>query len=60
VGIIRVELSGDPSCVHAATLRLKFADGTEEDRDITYEPDGVMYEVFVEQVQAFRIRFVQH
>jgi len=44
--------SGVPTCVHAAELELVFSDGSAEVRAISYAPNGVMYEVFDDQVNA--------
>lgn len=54
VNVLRVELAGIPTCVHAADLELVYKDGSTEVLTISYAPNGVMYEVFEDQVRALR------
>lgn len=51
VNVIRVYLDGNPACVHAADLEITFPDGGRVLRHVSYAPDGVMFEVFMEQVE---------
>lgn len=60
VNVLKVELSGVPTCVHAAELELVFSDGSAEVRAISFAPNGVMYEVFDDQVNALRKLIGQH
>ena len=55
--ILSVTLDGSPSCVHAAEILVIFRDGSSQTVKITYEPDGVMFEVLEYDVRMFRKRF---
>ena len=54
VNVVRVELAGNPTCVHVAELEVVYRDGTAETRTISFAPNGVMFEVFEDQVAALR------
>lgn len=54
VNVVRVELAGNPTCVHVAELEVVYRDGTAETRTISFAPNGVMFEVFEHQVAALR------
>ena len=51
---MRVELAGNPTCVHVAELEVVYRDGTADRRTISFAPNGVMFEVFEDQVAALR------
>ena len=54
VTVVRVELAGNPTCVHVAELEVVYRDGTADRRTISFAPNGVMLEVFEDQVAALR------
>jgi hypothetical protein len=47
-----VRISGKPSAVHSAELIIHFTDGSNEHKYISFEPDGIMFEVFIEVINA--------
>lgn len=48
----KIQLAGSPSCVIAATIHIFYSDGTVDERDVDFAPDGLMFEVFQEQISA--------
>lgn len=54
IKIISMKVSGKPSAVHSATVRLFYPDGTVIDQSFSMEPDGVMFENFEEAVRNIR------
>jgi len=52
IEVVRLGLDGHPSAVHNATIKIYFLDGSSMTKDLDFNPDGVMFEVFKEQVRA--------
>jgi hypothetical protein len=50
IEIISMKISGNPSAVHAATLKLIFENGDNSEETFEFEPDGIMFENFEETV----------
>lgn len=54
MSIDSVEIGGSPAGVLSAVLVLEYADGNLEERTLNFRPNGLMYEVFLEQVEALQ------
>lgn len=52
IEIISVTLDGNPSAVHSALLKLYFDNGQVMDWQVSFEPDGVIYESFLETING--------
>jgi hypothetical protein len=52
VEIVSVTLDGEPSAVHSALHKLYFNNGQVIDWRVYYEPDGIMYENFLESING--------
>lgn len=52
IEIISVTLNGDPSAVHSALLKLYFDNGQVMDWNVSFEPDGIMYESLLETLNG--------
>ena len=51
---VRVSIEGKPSAVMSAIIELRFSDQSREHREITFEPDGLLYEVWQDELRAWR------
>lgn len=49
-----VELRGEPSSVFLVRLELRLKDGSCQEVEIEFEPHGLMYEVWREQLRALQ------
>ena len=52
VEIVRLSLDGYPSAIHNATIKIYFLFGSSMSKDLDFNPDGIMFEVFKEQLRA--------
>jgi len=52
IEIISVTLNGDPSAVHTALLKLYFDNGQVMDWEVSFDPDGIMYESLLETIKG--------
>lgn len=59
VEILRVQLEGRPACVHVADLRIELFDGSVHEVQISFEPDGLMYEVLEDYIAKVR-EWIRH
>jgi hypothetical protein len=56
IEIISIKISGNPSAVHAATLKLIFENGNVSEEIFKFEPDGIMFENFEETVSRLHLQ----
>jgi len=56
IEIISIKISGNPSAVHAATLKLIFENGDVSEETFQFEPDGIIFENFEETVKRLHVQ----
>jgi hypothetical protein len=53
-----LEIGGWPSAVMIATFIIEFEDGSTIEREVSYKPEGIIYESFVFEINRFN-KYVQ-